>query len=232
MYYGDIFIPVLVSFDGFKTEIPIRSMKLFNEGRLIIINGPISRIHIDKLNIVLLSENQDSEIFNPAEQEAIREFVPWSRRVGDYSTNYNGKTVQLVEFIRSNRDKLVLKPTNELGGVGVFVGPKISQEKWEKAMEQALEGTTPWMVQEYAEPLSLVYHIGENECEVHDHVWGLFVFGDRYIDGCLRIMPREGRDGVVNVKQGATVSKIIEVKEPEPQETADDWSDEMQFDFS
>lgn len=232
VYYNDIHVPVIVNYSSDALDIPLRSKKLFDDGRLLVFNGVISVVLVDKLNMVLLSENQDNDLFNPAEKELIKELIPWSRRVGDITTTYNGQKVKLLDFIRENREKLVLKPTSELGGTGVFVGPNVSPEAWKNALEQALAGTSPWMVQEYAPPLSLMYQNGDNGYGVHDSVWGLFVFGDEYVDGFLRVMPRTGHDGVVNCKQGATVSKIMEVVEEDQEESADDWNDEMQFDFS
>ena len=37
-------------------------------------------------------------------------------------TDYFGKEIDLIEYIRANRDKLVLKPNDDYGGHGIFIG--------------------------------------------------------------------------------------------------------------
>lgn len=224
-----ISIVLTLNKEGFV--VPVRMRKLFDERRFIMLNGPVNYILMDKLNMALMSENQNTGIFNPAERELIGEMVPWSRRVANVKTTYQGECLDLLPLIRANRERFVLKPTNEFGGEGVCVGCYVSQERWEKVLENAL-GNKPWLVQEYAEPLSLVYQADEVGYALHDSVWGLFVFGNQYVDGFLRVMPRKGKDGVVNCKQGATVTKIIEVDEEIPGEKPGSWDQDLQFDFS
>jgi uncharacterized circularly permuted ATP-grasp superfamily protein len=60
----------------------------------------------------------------------------------------------LLEFIRKNQKNLVMKPSDEYGGMGVTLGWEVEKKDWERAMEQALpDGKAAkthgaWIVQE------------------------------------------------------------------------------------
>ncbi|MCP5103468.1 MAG: circularly permuted type 2 ATP-grasp protein [bacterium] len=200
----------LVEFYG--GTVPMTILSAFMAGELLLYNGPFTTLTMSKLNIALLSENEDSPLFNNREQEIIKKHIPWTRKIRDIDTFYKGRKVGLLEFIRSNRADLVIKPGGGLGGVDVSVGRYLSQASWEKALEEGINKRN-WLVQEYLETLPLLYQQGENGCTPHITVWGLFTFGDRFGDSFLRVLPTKDDSGVVNCKQGATVSVPIEVEE-------------------
>ncbi len=229
LYYKDHQVAVLV--DLTPVSLPLRFVQMAKLGRLVILNGPPATIMVNKANLALLSEHQNSTLFTPREQRLIQEVVPWTRKLQDTDALFHNQNVSLPEFTRSNRDKLIIKPTIEFGGAGVTVGRYTSQEKWQSAVYDALDSRACWLVQEFIETLPMMYQTGEKGCVEHDSVWGLFVFGQQYVDGMMRVMPRAGTSGVVNAKQGATVSKVIEVNELEEKEQ-ESFDDDLAFDFS
>jgi hypothetical protein len=79
--------------------------------------------------------------FDAAERRAIREHVPWARQVIDgRTTGPDGEPVELVEYLREHRERLVLKPAHEFGGHGVELGwRQPDASSWERAIEVALE---------------------------------------------------------------------------------------------
>ncbi|MCP5104574.1 MAG: circularly permuted type 2 ATP-grasp protein [bacterium] len=210
LYFKDKRIRSIV--ETYGGTVPMTILAAFMAGELLLYNGPITILTTSKLNIALLSENEDSPLFNSREQEIIKKHVPWTRKIRDIDTFYKGRNVRLLEFIRSNREQLVIKPGSGLGGIDVSVGRYLSQASWEQALEEAVN-KRDWLVQEYLETLPLLYQQGENGCGPHITVWGLFTFGDRFGDGGLRVLPIENDTGVVNCKQGATVSVTVEVEE-------------------
>ena len=64
----------------------------------------------------------------------------------DRRTTYRGRSVELVEFARENRAHLVLKPNDDYGGHGVYLGPRLDQPAWENAIAAAL--SSDYVVQE------------------------------------------------------------------------------------
>jgi uncharacterized circularly permuted ATP-grasp superfamily protein len=51
-----------------------------------------------------------------------------------------GKSIDLLDFIRSNCATLVLKPNDDYGGRGVFLGPHLDERAWGEAIATALAG--------------------------------------------------------------------------------------------
>ena len=77
-------------------------------------------------------------LFSDNELEAIRAHVPWTRIVRDEQTDYFGREVNLLEFIRADGERLVLKPNDDYGGHGITIGWNVDQRGWDEAINNAL----------------------------------------------------------------------------------------------
>jgi len=64
-----------------------------------------------KLNISLLSEHEDSDLFTLEEREIIKTYIPWTRKTVPGLTTYKGEPVRLEDLVTSARERLVLKPS-------------------------------------------------------------------------------------------------------------------------
>ena len=73
----------------------------------------------------------------------MRKHVPWTRVVADVRTAHHGKSVDLLAFIRAERENLVLKPSDEYGGTGVTLGWETSESAWEAAIQTAISSPGP-----------------------------------------------------------------------------------------
>ena len=105
-----------------------------------LVNPFRCKIMHKKAVLEMLTDAQRQDWFTMREQEAIRRSVPWTRRVSDRETTRSGRTIRLLEFIRRNRSRLVLKPNDDYGGHGVCFGAKMDEREWESAIEKALSG--------------------------------------------------------------------------------------------
>ncbi|MCP5053670.1 MAG: hypothetical protein GY940_41275, partial [bacterium] len=219
--------------------LPKEILEIFEEGKLLVCNGAIAWLLSTKLNLALLSEMEDSELFSAGERETIKKYIPWTRKIVPGETTYEGQTVQLKEFMLSNRERLVLKPVLGAGGKDIYIGPYTSPEEWKQLVETAMTwndwqdvrfGDYPvemqwyriaekafkvknWLVQEYIEPPTYLYQLGENGYAEHQSVWGFFIFGGTYSGGWVRAMPVKDQKGIINCHMGATVSVAFEVDE-------------------
>jgi hypothetical protein len=95
----------------------------------------------------LLTDPRHSGLFSEAELEAIRAHVPWTRMVKDVASDYRGRNVNLLEFIRSNNARLVLKPNDDYGGHGITIGWNSDESAWDEAIQNAL-ANGDYLVQE------------------------------------------------------------------------------------
>jgi uncharacterized circularly permuted ATP-grasp superfamily protein len=86
----------------------------------------------------MLTDDQHQNWFTSTEKKAIHRTVPWTRRLSDRKTTRKGQWIDLLEFIRRNRPRLVLKPNDDYGGHGVHFGPQMGEREWEHAIESAL----------------------------------------------------------------------------------------------
>lgn len=196
----------------YNGRVPAEILEVFKAGNIRLVNGPVSRLLGNKMNLALLSDHDAVPVFNEEEKEFIDRYVPWTRKIMPGSTCFAGKTVDLLEFIRSNRRELVMKPGGSYGGKGVCVGIKASDQEWRESIETALRAKN-WVVQEYIETIHGLYQAGANGYSVHDMSWGFFMFGPRYAGLWIRVMPGEGSKGVINCHQGASVSVVFIVND-------------------
>jgi uncharacterized circularly permuted ATP-grasp superfamily protein len=102
-----------------------------------------------KAFFAVLTDERNGALFSHTEREIIRQHVPWTRVVADVQTAHYGDPVDLLAFIRRERQNLVLKPSDEYGGSGVTLGWETSESAWDSVIEKALGGTGgAWIVQE------------------------------------------------------------------------------------
>ena len=104
--------------------------------------------HVKAFFAVLTDERNDA-LFSFGERELIRKHVPWTRVVADVRTAHHGAPVELLAFLRNERENLVLKPSDEYGGSGVTLGWESSEAAWDTSIEKAMTASQGcWIVQE------------------------------------------------------------------------------------
>ena len=102
-----------------------------------------------KAIFAVLTDDELAGLFTDEERAAIAAHVPWTRRVREGRTTRHGQDVDLTEFVRKNRERLVMKPNDEYGGKGVYIGWETSEADWEAALATALGSS--YVVQEKVE---------------------------------------------------------------------------------
>src|SRR4029077_6895834 len=102
-----------------------------------------------KAFFAVLTDERNENLFRAAEHALIRRHVPWTRRLEDTRTTRDGQTVELLKYVRANRDNFVMKPNDEYGGTGVTLGWETEPSAWDAAIEKALAAPDKaWVVQE------------------------------------------------------------------------------------
>jgi hypothetical protein len=192
--------------------IPVRLMEIVKKGNLDLYNGPISQVMSNKLNLAILSENENSDLFTARERESIKRYIPWTRKLIPGETTYENIKISLADFIYSKKNHLVIKPSYGIAGNDVYLGYTVSEEKWRVLVEKALVEKN-WVVQEYVESRPYLFQQGQNGCDEHHVAWGFFIFGSRWGGGTARILPGKDKSGIINVHQGAEKTIIVEVEE-------------------
>jgi len=102
-----------------------------------------------KAFFAVLTDERNAGMFSFDEREMIRQHVPWTRVVADVQTAHYGEHIELLAFVRRERNKLVLKPSDEYGGSGVTLGWETDERAWDAAIEKAIAPNNGcWIVQE------------------------------------------------------------------------------------
>jgi hypothetical protein len=102
-----------------------------------------------KAFFAVLTDEQNGALFSYSEREVIKKHVPWTRVVADVKTSHYGTEMELLPFVRRERNNLVLKPSDEYGGTGVTLGWETDEAAWDAAIERALLASDgAWVVQE------------------------------------------------------------------------------------
>ena len=118
----------------------------YRERAAIFVNSFRTKYVHKKMLFGILTDERHEHYFSDAEREAIRAHVPWTRRVEDVRTTYQGRQIDLLEYVRENRSRLVLKPNDDYGGHGIYIGWEQDEKGWDQAIEHALKGD--YLVQE------------------------------------------------------------------------------------
>jgi hypothetical protein len=103
-----------------------------------MVNNFRSKLIHKKALFAVLTNDMYARLFNAEEREAIRSHVPWTRNVREGRTEKDGSTIDLIPFISENRDRLVLKPNDDYGGHGIYIGWSHDQADWDEAVRAAL----------------------------------------------------------------------------------------------
>lgn len=113
-------------------------MDAYRAGAICMVNSFRSKIIHKKALFAVLTSARRAGLFNEAEQAAIRKHVPWTRLVRAEKSDYLGAEIDLLEFARANRNRLVLKPNDDYGGHGITIGWNSDEGGWSEALNSAV----------------------------------------------------------------------------------------------
>lgn len=105
---------------------------------ICMVNSFRSKLIHKKALFAVLTDRRHASLFSDGELAAIRAHVPWTRLVRDEKSDYEDAPVDLLEFVRHNSQRLVLKPNDDYGGHGITIGWNVNQTEWEAAISEAL----------------------------------------------------------------------------------------------
>lgn len=113
--------------------------RAYMDGKVCMANSFRSKIAHKKAGFAILSDEQYSSIFNSEQLEMINQHIPWTRNLRDCRTTFEGNEIDLLEFLRRNRKRFLLKPNDDYGGKGITLGWETSENYWELTLNEALQ---------------------------------------------------------------------------------------------
>ncbi|MDX1612434.1 MAG: circularly permuted type 2 ATP-grasp protein, partial [Candidatus Thermoplasmatota archaeon] len=182
----------------------------YEAGTVCMVNSPRSPIVGNKKIMAVIQEPSILSRLSPAQRAAVKRFLPWTAILREGKTTIQGYKVDLGEFVRHNKDKLVLKPAQSYGGKDVYLGQDTEEEAWQRLVDENI-GDNTWVVQEMVKiPKELFPVIEEDEVTMRLLNVNInpFVFGGTFAGAYTRI----SRSNVINVASGGGIvpTKTIE----------------------
>jgi hypothetical protein len=104
-----------------------------------LINPFRAKLVHKKSLFAILTHERNQSLFTEEEKRIIREHIPWTRRIERCKTIYQGREIDLCEYIARHKDDFVIKPNDEYGGKGVTLGWETPSDQWPALIEQALD---------------------------------------------------------------------------------------------
>jgi len=118
----------------------------YREGRVCMANSFRTKLAHKKATFAVLSDPAYQYLFDAAELEVVRRHIPWTRLAKPSRVVFHGLDLDLETLLLSDRGQFVLKPNDDYGGHGVFLGWEAGFEEWREAVKEAFQ--RPYIVQE------------------------------------------------------------------------------------
>jgi len=154
--------------------------------------------------------------FGPEERRLFARHVLWTRLVYDRRTTLpDSGEGDLVDYIRRERECLVLKPNRDYGGHGVTIGPLCTQAEWEAALHGAMSAPRDWVVQQLTNLPVHEFPVVADDGAVHMEPFYVVMGLSPSEDG-LGVLCRASQKQVVNIAQrGGMVSVLLSGASPQ-----------------
>ena len=168
-------------------------------GAVCMVNAFRSKVPHKKASFAILSDPRYSDLFTQDQLGFIRAHIPWTRRVLEGPTTFDGDTIDLIDFVRKNRHRLVLKPNDDYGGKGIAIGWECTEGEWDDAINNALK--RPFVVQERVNVEKTripLFAEGEAHLEELNVDFDPFLFNGIVEGGMVRL----AASSLVNITQG------------------------------
>lgn len=184
-------------------------VEAYREKRVCMANSFRSKLAHKKTGFAILSDPQYQSLFSDAEIAVIRRHIPWTRYVRRAGTNYQDEEHDLVALITNNRERFVLKPNDDYGGHGVFLGWETSAADWQRAIAVALE--RPYVAQERADLEKISIPMFSDEVKIEEMFvdFNPFLFRNKVEGALIRL----STSAVVNVTAGGGQSALLVLEE-------------------
>lgn len=185
-------------------------VKAYKARAICVVNPVRSRLAATKAVMSILTNPDYDRFFTSEENDVKARHIPWTRRIIDAEKFYGGRKVYLLDFLKDEKDTLVLKPSEGYGGHDVTVGRETTSEDWNKAIDRALKGD--WVVQEFCNIPTMSVPVvinGKLEFTLKKVNLNPFALAGRYGGSLSRL----SEESVINVSRGGGLIPALTAEE-------------------
>ncbi|MEO8649933.1 MAG: hypothetical protein ABI539_12270, partial [Acidobacteriota bacterium] len=152
LYYQSVAIDIVYKRLLLNEYLPIMDehpalLDAYRSGAVCMVNSFRAKLVHKKAIFAVLTNEDYSHLFSGDELSAIAAHVPWTRKFRNEKTLNRGEQIDLVEWTKNNSSRLVLKPNDDYGGHGIYIGWNSSRSEWDDAIQLALSNGD-YLVQE------------------------------------------------------------------------------------
>lgn len=184
-------------------------IRAYEDGNVCMANSFRSKIPHKKASFAILSDEKYEKLFTAKQLETIRRHIPWTRRVREGKTTYQKETVDLLEFLRRERERFLIKPNDDYGGKGVVLGWEVSQTIWENSLNESLQNS--FVAQERAPVEKINFPTYSDRITTENLLidFDPFLFSGEVEGGLVRL----SSSSIVNVARGGGETALIVVED-------------------
>ncbi|MBN1880381.1 circularly permuted type 2 ATP-grasp protein [bacterium] len=178
----------------------------YKAGAICMANPLNSKLAGKKSLMAVLQSDAMRDKLTEEEKDVVQKHVPWTRLVTDGKTSYDGKTVDLLDFLRENRAAMVMKPIGLYGGKNVAIGHEMSDHDWFEVLETAVKER--YVAQEYIPIPEIdlpVYNQNGLHFEKKKVNINFFAFNGQYAGGMARVSD----SSIINISAGGGLIPLM-----------------------
>ncbi|MFH1407380.1 MAG: hypothetical protein ABIH01_05225 [Candidatus Omnitrophota bacterium] len=153
-----------------------------------------------KSALEIFTDARFKKYFSAAQHAVFKKYIPWTRLIWERKTlGPKQRVVDLIKYIRKNKNTLVMKPNREYGGKDVTLGRFVSNAAWDKMLKRALKNPHSVVAQQLLRtPKELFPVFEKNKVKLEDFFTvSAFVVTKRKI----AFLCRYSKERVVNVSR-------------------------------
>jgi len=157
----------------------------------------------------ILRDKRFAKIFKTLMDAGILKHIPWTKIIRDIRTDSpDGKNVELLNYIRKNKENLILKPNRGYGGYGIVIGKDTTQQHWDEMIDRGCVEYGKWIAQEYRKVSTKTFPALD---ESGDIVFEEFytVYGLAGTPEGVGILGRASQRKIVNVAQRGGIVAVL-----------------------
>jgi hypothetical protein len=222
--------PVAALYRSFWQPEPSRSdrwetvtslLDLAEQGRLVLLTGFRSELIVSKTCLALLSDERIQDGMSARLRATINAAVPWTRLLEERRTRINGSNHDLIPWMLSHQERLVLKPALGHSGNDVTIGCEVDQRGWHEAVAAALQAEQQWIVQELVAPDLIPLHTlprpGDPPVRMTPAIYGVFLLDRRFATAIRRYSGPDRAGLKISAATGAVVAPVFWSNRPLPE---------------
>ena len=179
--------------------------RAYADHNVCMANSFRAKVAHKKAGFAILSDPRHAEIFTVDELDVIRRHIPWTRRVRAGTVVFDGRQRDMIGMLKTERERLVLKPNDDYGGHGVVIGWETSPQDWENAIASALR--LSYVVQERVPVKKVAIPMFTDRVQTEEMIvdFNPFLFHNKVEGGLVRL----SSSSLCNVSSGGGETALL-----------------------